>query len=211
MRDPVIVTGAARSGTSLVMGVLEACGLQTGDTCGPTEANPKGQWENRGIIQQVQKPYLKAIGADPMGQHPLPSYEDLTPDPYRRLTVLDIADEQGIDTDYPWGFKDAKALLDWPIWNQAFPNATWIVTKRDLGAIAASAKRTSFMRKAPDWLEWAKFHEERANDIPNAHQIQTRALAEGHLNQAKEAVNKCGLDFDLMAVTDWIDPELWHE
>ncbi len=43
---PIIVTGCARSGTSLTAGVLHLCGAWIGKCTGPTAYKKRGQFEN---------------------------------------------------------------------------------------------------------------------------------------------------------------------
>lgn len=216
--DPVIVTGPARSGTSLVTGCLAACGLQLGETCGPTSANPRGQFENRAVIEGVEKPYLRSIGADPAGQAPLPDPSKLVPDPDRRERVLAIVRRQGVELDRPWGLKDAKSVLDWEVWDAAFPNALWVVTRRALDGVARSCERTRFMKKRSgyeDWVAWAEFHEYRADDLANRvgdrlFRVDTDELAGGNVDAlGRETVEALGLEWQPDAITDFVDPGLW--
>ena len=46
MREPIVVLGTPRSGTSLVCGILAAHGVWTGDCREPEPINPKGFFEN---------------------------------------------------------------------------------------------------------------------------------------------------------------------
>jgi len=216
--DPVIVSGAARSGTSLTMGCLHRCGLQIGKDCGPTPWNRKGQYENRELIQTAQKDYLTSIGMDPAAQHPLPAYEDLEPDPTRRERVLDVVRRQGVDTDQLWGFKDAKALVDYPIWDAAFPNAVWVLTWRDLEANARSCLNTRFMRahrNIESWREWAAYHQQRILDLQDYAPsrvwiVETERLQSGDLSQLRAVAEGVGLQWAPDRVGEFVDPALWH-
>lgn len=218
MVDPVIVTGAARSGTSLTMGCLVRCGLQVGKHCGPTPWNERGQYENRELIQTAQKAYLKSIGADPAGQHPLPTYEQLEPDPGRRDRVLDVVRRQGVDTDQPWGFKDAKALVDWPVWADAFPHAVWVVTWRDRDSVVQSCLRTRFMRAYADeqgWAGWWDYHEERAQSllrhaVGRAYRVNTPLLQAGRTDLLFDPVRASGLEWRPGEIEAFVSPDLWH-
>ena len=216
MHPPIIITGCARSGTSLTCGVLAACGVQFGETIGATPANPKGQWENRAIISEIQKPYLNRVGVDPLGQYPLPDPKALPRDSGRRERVLDIAAEQGIDTDKPWAFKDAKALLDWQVWAKAFPDAVWVVTHRPAGEIARSCLRTPFMRAystEAGWREWVGEHEMRIRALLahcNGYRVHTPAIAAGNEDVIRPMVKRLGLKYQRKRIMDWIDQELWH-
>lgn len=167
-KPPIIVTGVPRSRTSLTMDILNRCGLFIGKTCGPTPFNKNGQFEHTSIVNHVEKAYLKRIGADPKMQHPLPFYKDLISDPNRRKKVIDIMKQDGLTDEKPWGFKCCKAVGDWPVWKDAFPNATWIIVRRDIDSIINSVMRTSFMnnRKTREsWREWCLYHLDRFEDM----------------------------------------------
>lgn len=216
-QDPVIVTGPARSGTSLVTGCLHLCGLQLGRTCGATPANPRGQFENREVIDRVEKPYLRRIGADPSGQKPLPGPDDLVPDPGRRERVLGLLAAQDVDVRRPWGFKDAKAILDWEVWDAAFPDARWVVTSRRPDGVARSCERTRFMRRRTgyeDWLAWADYHAYRIGDLvaragDRVYRVDTDELARGGLDRLRVVVDALGLEWRESEVRAFVDPSLW--
>ena len=72
---PILVTGCARSGTSMTAGIIDLCEAWGGITSGPNRNNRKGMFENASIRNNLVKPFLANIGADPMGQSPLPDVE----------------------------------------------------------------------------------------------------------------------------------------
>ena len=85
MNDPILITGAARSGTSMVAGAINICGAFGGNMRGPNKNNEKGMFENVRIVQNLTKPYLRGIGADQLGQYPLPDIFNLPiPSNWRR-------------------------------------------------------------------------------------------------------------------------------
>lgn len=215
-RDPVIVTGCARSGTSLTMGILARCGLQLGNVCGATPANPRGQYENRGIIQECVKPYLKGLGADPMGQGPLPAESDVGDSEWPSTCILDVATRQGIDLTRPWGFKAVKACLMWQPIAQGFPNATWIIVRRDQREIARSCLRTPFMKRydnEEDWIEhWVKVHEARFESIKQncrAIEIWPEEMVQGNYDSIRKVVRWLGLDWPESEIEEFINPEMF--
>jgi len=181
MNDPILVTGIPRSRTSLTMDILHRSGMFVGNICGATKANPNGQFECVEIVNSIEKPYLKKIGADPKLQHPLPTYEDLEPDNDRRERVLHIMRKSGLKNQ-PWGFKICKGIGDWPIWNEAFPNATWVFVRRGRNKIIESVKKTSFMNNRKDWEPWVDYHLEKIEDMKkevNWYEIWTDKFLEG--------------------------------
>ena len=213
MLDPVIITGPARSRTSMTTQILELCGLFLGDAIGPTPSNPQGQRENHHIISQVQKPHLKKYGFDPKGQNPLPPVGWHEPDPARKDMVLGLMKKQGLLPGMKWGFKDTKPCLDWRTWNDAFPNAYWIVTERNTDDVAKSCLKTSFMTKYKDeagWLKYINDHKVRIkdmfNNIERIYKINTDDVVSFKFNALEKAVTEIGLNWDYDKVKVQIKP-----
>lgn len=162
---PIFITGAARSGTSLVAGIFNLCGAWGGQMAGPNRNNQKGMFENVGIKSQVLKPYLRSIGCDQMGQKPLPDIDMLVQRDVRTPT-LEVIKHQGY-RDGIWMYKGAKMCLFFPVWAQSFPEARWIIVRRPDKDIISSCLRTSFMRAYKDragWQGWVDVHKKRFSD-----------------------------------------------
>lgn len=216
---PIIVTGCARSGTSMVAGVLHLCGAWIGQVTGPTRWNKKGQFENEFIRDKLTKPYLRAIGADPLGQKPLPKkiYPGMIPQTWEEK-VKNIIKSQGYDGNQLWMFKGAKACLIWEVWNAAFPEATWIIVRRDDEKIIDSCMRTSFMRKRStreEWQEWVDYHKGKFHDMHEAMPGRVYDICPGQAfeNGPKAVYEKLigwlGLNWREEDVCKFIDTELW--
>lgn len=214
MMAPVFITGAARSGTSMVAGALRASGLDFGAPKylnrkkGPNQ--PRGFLEHRAVKKQIIKPYLKSMGADPRGQHPLP--------PRRIVTVpqdaMDIRRRLPKLLGTGRAYKDAKLLLIWPAFHQAFPHAQWIIVRRDREAIAQSCERTSFMKRRQGmdaWLEWVDEHLLRIEDLKGS----GASVCEIWPDPAKpetfrDVVDYLALPWDADAVAAALVPGAWH-
>jgi len=219
--SPIIVTGCARSGTSLVAGVLHICGAWIGDCTGPTRWNKKGQFENEFIRDELTKPFLKSIGADPMGQDPLPPLgwqsAHFAQGISWREKVVEAVKAQGYTGDRPWMFKGAKACLIWPIWKEAFPRAKWVVVRRPDEKIIDSCMRTSFMRKRntrESWKEWVEYHKEKFLQMEeaglNMRDIWPFQNGEANMGFFEVLVYSLGLTWDAQKVDAFIDPDLLH-
>ena len=217
---PIIVTGCARSGTSMVAGVLALCGAWVGRVTGATPWNKKGQYENEVIRDHITKPYLRKIGADPLGQQPLPDLKDVAFLAQRdwvewQVKVIGVLDQQGYPGDIPWMFKGAKACLIWPLWARAFPNASWIIVRREDTAVIDSCMKTSFMRKRQsreEWQDWIDHHKLCFADImANCKGVQQ--VWPGKMLSSprpwKLLVEGYGLKFNEELVGDFLDTKLW--
>lgn len=212
MLDPIIVTGVPRSRTSMSTGVLNLCGLQLGVVSGANSNNKKGQFENREIIDFVEKSYLKKMGYDPMGQFPLPDPKKLPIDKSRRDVVVSIMKKQKVDMNKIWGFKDSKSILSFYSWLKAFPNSTWIIINRKKEDIAKSCEVTPFMHKRKDWLGFVDDYRQRFELLKKIHnkvyEIDTDEVVAFDFTTIKYVVKELGLVWDESAVTDFVDPSL---
>ena len=221
MRDPIIITGCARSGTSMTAGIVHLCGAFGGEMFGPNKHNQKGMFENSEIRQRIVKPYLKKIGCDPLGQRPLPNNRQVFEVSDRQAQVwrdriCSIMQAQGY-TDGPWFYKGAKICLLWYLWHRAFPSAKWVIVRRRPEDIAASCLRTSFMRAYRDqqgWLQWVVQHERRFDEMKqaelNIREFWQSQVVEGNFDHARELVADLGLEFNERMVKAFIDPTLYR-
>ena len=221
MRDPIIITGCARSGTSMTAGIVHLCGAFGGEMFGPNKHNQKGMFENSEIRQRIVKPYLKKIGCDPLGQRPLPNNRQVFEVSDRQAQVwrdriCSIMRAQGY-AGGPWFYKGAKICLLWYLWHRAFPSAQWVIVRRRSEDIADSCLRTSFMRAYRDrqgWLQWVAQHERRFDEMKqaelNVREFWPSQVVEGNFDHARELVADLGLEFNERMVKAFIDPTLYR-
>lgn len=216
MLKPILITGCARSGTSLTAGIFHHCGAFGGVVTGSTRWNEKGQFENTQIREKVCKPKLRELGVDPLGQYPLPDTLKIPLDKAWKRRVLAILLDEGYDGSVPWYYKGAKSCLMWPLWHQAFPSAKWIIVRRKKEDIAKSCLNTRFMRayhNEEGWLSWVSEHEHRFGQMWAAgldvQEIWTDKVIQDP-NLMKPVVESCGLTWNEKAVSSFVTPSLWH-
>ena len=214
--SPILVTGCARSGTSLAAGIIHICGAFGGELLGPNSWNQKGMFENLYIRENLVKPYLEAIGADPRGQRPLPVASTCPIVQDWHEMFMDVMKEHGYE-DGPIFYKGAKMCLMWPVWHTAFPRAKWVITERDNEGIIASCQQTVFMNTYNDeagWQGWIDHHKECVNEMwfagCDGFVINTPDIIQGDLSAAEEMIEWLGLDWDEDAVKEFVSPEIWH-
>lgn len=150
----ILITGAARSGTSLTARILAACGAGFGRV--------NDLHENVAVRDGMLKPYLANRGFDPRGQRPLPDIAAIHPLPDWRVRVL-----RAVGSTRP-AYKDAKIAITWPLWMDAFPDAVWVLVRRDDDAIIRSCMRTSFMNahsQPEGWRRWIDYHHDRFGEM----------------------------------------------
>lgn len=226
MKDVILITGAARSGTSMVAGCVNLCGAFGGIMSKPNQNNMKGMFENVQIRNQLVKPYLRQIGVDSMGQYPLPNTAELTIPMDWQTQVERVMMNQGY-TEGPWFYKGAKMCLIWPLWHYAFPNAKWIIVRRRTGDIVNSCLKTSFMRafsrkafqqavkvdnEADGWKWWVHQHEQQFVEMIqaglNVKVVWPERMVSGDYQQMYETIEWLGLDWN-SKVMEFIEPKLW--
>ncbi len=215
-KSPILITGAARSGTSMVAGVIDISGAFGGDMSGPNRNNQKGMFENSRIRNEIVKPHLRELGYDPKGQYPLPETEKLSIPVNWRKRVENIMIAQGYK-EGPWFYKGAKMCLTWPIWHHAFPDAKWIIVRRRTADIVNSCMRTGFMNAFKDkdgWLWWVHEHEQRFREMIeaglNVKIVWPEKMLYGNYHEMQETIEWLGLDWKGQKVYNFIEPKLWH-
>lgn len=228
MKAPILITGCARSGTSLVAGIINICGAFGGDMSGPNRNNEKGMFENSHIRQTVVKPFLTGMGADATGQYPLPDLDKMSIPVNWQHQVESVIRKQGYQDGDPWMYKGAKMCLMWPVWNFAFPTAKWIIVRRKSSDIVNSCVRTGFMKafimkekrdevgattEQEGWLWWIHQHEERFREMMNAGLNTTviwpERMVDGDYHQIKDMIEWLGLEWKSEEVMAFIEPKLW--
>jgi hypothetical protein len=193
----ILITGAARSGTTLTAKIFGACGANLGTV--------NGLHENTAVREGVCKPYLRSIGADPLGQDPLPDTLSLAPvEDWANIVRFKLG--PGVNC-----YKGAKMCLMWPVWHAAFPDAKWVIVRRDPKYIAESCVRTSFMRAFPNregWLRWVAEHEARFEQMRVAGldivEVWPGEFIEGYEDGMRNAVTHCDLTWDSQAARECI-------
>lgn len=227
MPPPILITGCARSGTSMAAGAINICGAFGGKMSGPNRNNEKGMFENSEIRDLITKPYLRSINVDRLGQYPLPDINRLKIPADWGDRIKRVIQKQG----YPggqWMYKGAKMCLMWPVWHHAFPDAKWIIVRRKTGDIIESCLKTGFMKafRLPEnqrrvgakneregWLWWVHQHEKRFVEMIteglNVKVVWPHRMVQGDYTQMMDLIDWLGLEWK-SEVLSFIDPKLWH-
>lgn len=226
INSPILITGCARSGTSFTAGIFHICGAWGGKFVSAGFNNQKGFFENAAIRNKICKPFLESIGADPKGQYPLPEiniikdyvvnsqFADIW-----RYKILGVLNEQKYNpNNSPWFYKGAKMCLMWPIWNAAFPDAKWIIVRRDKEDIISSCLKTGFMSAYKDkqgWEGWVDYHLTRFEEIKksckNVYEVYPQEMIEGNFTNIKKIIECFNLIWKEKEVIEFITPALWSE
>ena len=220
MMDPILIIGAARSGTSLVAGSVHACGAFGGQMVNANPANPKGYFENRRLRERVLKPLLRGLKGDVRAQKPLPEMRLVhsvarTKGKLFRAAVIGQMRQQGY-REGPWFYKCPKSAHVWPIWHAAFPDARWVIVRRADEQIIDSCIKTRFMRgysTREGWQSWVDAHKTRFQEIIDSglkhFEIWPESIVSGDLEQIKALIAWLELDWNEAGVLDFVSPALW--
>jgi len=201
LKDPILITGCARSGTSLIAAIINEAGAKGGViNVGGNQYNPTGYYENHEIITNVDKSILSGQGFDPMGQRKLPDENFIAADVRKR--IFNIASSQGITAADTWFFKDAKLLLLYRSYVKSFPGSKIVLVRRQKEAIVKSCKRTPFMNgrnTEAGWLEWVNHHIMLMACLKAVHskvcELWYEDLLVGNLTPLRECITWLGLEY----------------
>lgn len=225
MKQPILITGAARSGASMIAGILNLCGVFGGNMSKTSLNDPnKGMYENVQITSNIVNSYLLKHKIN--GQYPLPNIQTLDIPANWRETVLNVLNNEGYIKGN-WMYKSASSCLIWPIWAYAFPNAKWIIVRRKDRDIVHSCLNTTYMNafdlkenqqavKAKDkeesWYWWVRQHNRRFVEMIeaglNCKQVHPERMLYGDYSQIYEMLEWLGLKWD-SKIPEFIEPKFF--
>ncbi|MDD3313312.1 sulfotransferase [Pseudodesulfovibrio sp.] len=222
--SPVIVVGCSRSGTSLVSGILQGCGVNMGD-------EQSGNRESK-LFQGINRDILDIVGASWRSLGFLPPADALaTHYPYMaKMAERALADhlESRGDAAFAgrdWGWKDPRSSLTLPVWGRVFPNARVLHVVRAGRDVAASLRRREDGRNGEGYISgtavaaqfmedvrvWAEYLERAAlamQAFPVRSLIRYETLVREPLETVRRALADLRLDApgDLGAVVGAVRP-----
>jgi hypothetical protein len=229
-----LLTGIARSGTSITAKMFKESGAFGGVIRGEDNW---GFCENDKIISTCILPYLKKFVYNYMEVEreiggvnkkvkvinwkrvkvPFKKEFDFYQPIYFRKLVLGILEREGWDGESPVYIKAPSLCLMSPVWHEAFPEANWIIIRRNMHDILKSVS-------SPEW-----FHRDgknkgrtalalndetinRPNSMAEAYSVALKAIVNhpdisshevhyedimsGDFSGIKAGIELCGLDYD---------------
>lgn len=160
---PVCILGMHRSGTSMVTGMLSACGLWLGsdDRLMPAHPdNPDGYFENLDVVA-LNDALLKELGGS---WNTLPQTPDgwLDSGPIevlqaRSSTLLNTLEQSA--TGRPWGWKDPRTCVTLPFWQRQLTGLKAIVCLRNPMAVARSLNRRDSLALCQGLELWRTYNQ----------------------------------------------------
>ena len=218
IHNPILVTGAERSGSTIIAKIIQICGAFTGETT--------TMLENVGIRQQVNS-YYDQLQIPVQGQFPLPDTKQLLIPTQWKAGIDEILGGGGYDGRRPWMYKNHRICQIWPVWNYAYPSARWIIVRRRSGDIVQSCIKTNFMQAFSEpirqeavganneneaWIWWVREHEKLFVEMiqagVNCKVVWPERMVNGDYAQIYEMLEWLGLRWN-DGIINKIDPMLW--
>lgn len=136
----LIITGAPRSGTSLVSNIFQAAGVHIGDQLvAPGRGNEHGHFEDVGFFQ-FHEALLQRLGQSVFPQTPL-SLEKISPSETGfAINLIEQRHHHRL-----WGWKDPRTVLFLNFWDRLVPQARYAFVYRHPLEVV-----TSILRRATD-------------------------------------------------------------
>lgn len=202
---PILVTGCPRSGTSLVAGVLKACGMFTGKV---DKMN-----ENIRIRDKIIKPFMITQNWDAEGVNVPPLVENV--ELIGRPRIRGVLNVEGWGGGQ-WMYKDRRIALMFPIWAKMFPQAVFVIVRRSDQQIITSCLQTAYMNGEPErWVKMIADYKvlfammkQRLNVV----EVRPDRMIGGNYEEMKELIIKhTGLTWQEDKVKQYIEPRLWRK
>lgn len=203
----------------MVAGALGISGAWLGLTVpGGGIENPKGFFENIFLREAVNKQILTFSGADPLGVKSLPNLGQLPEITNLDQLIRSNLEREGYDFQRRWLFKEPKLTLIWPNFANFFPNAHWVIVRREKSQIVQSCLHTSFMRRQNSdpvfWQLWVEQYLSRLKILKQTElqwtEIWPQKFIEGDFSELFALVQKLDLNWREEALHEFITPEYWH-
>lgn len=208
INTPILITGAERSGATIVAKAIEMCDVFTGVTTNMNE-NIAVWGLMTNLLESSPNPEL------------MPASDSLYIPVNWRERVYEMLNKDGYKKG-AWMIKSSLLAQLWPVWHYAFPNAKWIIVRRRTGDIIQSCMKTAYMRDKYDWnqlnkteqqgwLWWVHQYEQKFVEMiesgVNCKVVWPERMVSGDYNQMFETVDWLGLKWN-SKIYDVIDPML---
>jgi len=213
MSQPIFVTGAERSGSSLIAKIFQICGASTGVVTNMVE--------NRELRELCSR-YLKDKAYN--GELMVDTQRLSIPVDWKRR-VEAIWDCECVQ-DKKWMFKSSLLAQMWPVWHYAYPDAHWIIVRRKTPDIIHSCVKTAYMqmfkeeknrilvgvtKEEEGWRWWVHQYENKFREMieagVNCKQVWPERMVTGDYHQIYETLDWVGLPWN-PRIVETIDPML---
>lgn len=204
MIDPILIMALPRSGSSMTAGIFAAHGVWVGRHNREGRRNVKGSFEGKAVRNAVIHTFGRGhvVAGLPCAQTP-----------GFRAAIERAVTADGYESG-PWLWKGSA--MYWPAWFE-FPDAKWIVCRRDAEASVKSALMPPYVygKNCARWeaRRIVQAHNRELDKIVKlfgAPEVDTEAVAHGDFLTIELALERCGIRPDRKLIEDFVDPTMWH-
>lgn len=162
---PVVLCGCHGGGTSFIARLLRHAGLFLGSDAGPIEVRKHHESVS---FREENIRILKLLGVDGSGKDPIKvktlaaSYGDglmiksVANQVHRDKVLGAFSGDVGLSA--PWGWKDPRNSLTFPVWKQLFPGAKAVIISKSIENRPPRSYAGLWFREAPEWLRRYYMH-----------------------------------------------------
>lgn len=200
MKAPILIVGAPRAGSSMTAAFASACGAFGGNI--PHLDEPRKCWYENAVIKTRFASHLRRLGIDPTTFSEEPKACDATHSaPWIEDWLVVEMMSQGLTEAMEWYVKSNRILYFWPEMARAFPEAKWLLVRRNPQLVAYSCVQTWYMKgrtTVEEWMALAKACDATMNDIQDSvsHSVDIWPTTKGDLAQTKAAFARFGLEWN---------------
>ena len=150
-KDPIIILGMHRSGTSALTGTLQQSGVFLGNVDKENPFNAKGNREDL-FLNNLHESILNYN----KGSWDLPPFATKFTDYHRRQRDLWTEHMNGISDN--WGFKDPRTILILNLWLERFPNPRFVGIFRHPIAVMKSLRNRNQFQPTHSFTLWERYN-----------------------------------------------------
>lgn len=186
----ICVLGMHRSGTSMLMRVLNICGIYIGEDkelFPPTPHNPLGHWELLEVIQ-INDEILKTFGGWYLGppDFPVDWHNDKRLEPIYEKAKCFV--DKMNSRNLVWGMKDPRLCLTLSFWKKIIPDMTYVISIRDSYEVALSLEKRNHITIIEGLYLWSRYWSSIVENTDGQHRVFT--LYDNYFEDWKNEIEK---------------------
>lgn len=205
-QQPILIAGPPRCGTTMLAGLIAPHGVWVGRarTTWYPGTNSEFPAENQDI-----KDVMKRLAAGVSYRNwstPLPKQLDFWPGVKQEIEAF-------VPEDEPWLVKTTWTVIWWRFWNQAYPNAHWVLPQRPVDSVMNSIRRHPRMARRPAVMSrrfieaiYAR-QEELMESVHYAYCFSVLKIAKGDTEEIDRLFKFIGIKPNWTHINRWIQPE----
>jgi hypothetical protein len=210
-KKPVFIAGSPRSGTTMLAGLLVLHGFWVGESGVTKDPNSNSLIATENIpIKRSMVEQLNSINYKNRGV-PFPSVE--TVDKLDLDSVWNVV-QKVLPNEQRWMFKTSGLLLFYKFWSEKFPEALWVLPRRDKQAVVDSIRRHPRMKFNSTTEAFVEAAFERQIEVyeyvDHSMFVPTKEVANLNMELIQEYFDFCQVKMDERIVRDFVKPEMMH-